>query len=79
MSVLIDKLIKFEDIFFVGHSGVDLVVKLTQAAVSYPEKQSAVLESLLNAFHIEHDTKHCAPVFLSLVTHDIFFKNSENV
>ena len=77
MSVLIDELIKFEDIFFVGHSGV--VVKLTQAAVSCPEKQSVVLESLLNAFHTEHDTKHCAPVFLSLVTHDILFKSSENV
>ena len=77
MSVLIDELIKFEDILFVGHTGV--VVKLTQAAVSCPEKQSPVLESLLNAFHTQHNTKHCAPVFLSLMTRDILFENNERV
>ena len=77
VSVLIDELIKFEDILFVGHTGV--VVKLTQAAVSCLEKQSAVLESLLTAFHTKHDSKHCAPVFLSLMTHDILFENGDKV
>lgn len=77
MSVLIDELIKVEDILFVGHTGV--VVKLTQAAVSCPGKQSAVLECLLKAFHTEHDTKHCVPVFLSLMTHDMVFESGDKV
>ena len=52
----------FEEILFAGHTGV--VVKLTEAAAeSCPEKQPALLESLLKAFHTEHDPKHCAPVF----------------
>ena len=58
-----------------GHTGV--VVKLTEAAVSCPERQPALLESLMKAFHTEHDPKHCAPVFLSLLTHDMIFDGAE--
>jgi len=71
VSSLIDELSSLEDIF-AGHTGV--VVKLTQAAVTCPEKQSSVLQSLLRAFHTEHDPKHCAPLFLSLMTHEVVFE-----
>ena len=54
-----------------------MVVKLTQAAVSCPEKQASLLDSLLKAFHTEHNTNHCAPVFISLMTHDMVFENSD--
>ena len=75
VSSLIDELGSLEDILFAGHTGV--VVKLTQAAVSCPEKQPAILESLLRAFHTEHDPKHCAPVFLLLMTHEMVFGNDD--
>ena len=75
VSSLTDELSSLEDILFAGHTGV--VVKLTQAAVSCPEKQPAMLESLLKAFHTEHDPKHCAPVFLSLMTHEMVFGNDD--
>ena len=76
VSSLIDELSSLEDILFTGHTGV--VVKLTQAAVSCPEKQPAILESLLRAFHTEHDPKHCVPVFLSLMTHEMVFGSDDN-
>ena len=76
VSSLIDELSSLEEILFAGHTGV--VVKLTEAAAeSCPEKQPALLESLLKAFHTEHDPKHCAPVFLSLMTHEMVFGNDD--
>ena len=72
---MIDELSSLEDIFFAGHMGV--VVKLTQSAVTCPEKQSAMLQSLMKAFHTEHDPKHCAPLFLSLMTHEVMFENKD--
>ena len=76
MSSLIDELSSLEEILFAGHTGV--VVKLTEAAaLSCPEKQPALLESLLRAFHTEHDPKHCAPVFLSLMTHEMVFRSDD--
>ena len=69
VSSLIDEHSSLEDILFAGHAGV--VVNLTEAAVSCLEMQPAVLESLLRAFHTEHDPKHCAPVFLSLMIHEM--------
>ena len=75
ISSLIDEFSSLEDILFAGHTGV--VVKLTQAAVSCPGKQPAILEALLRAFHTEHDPKHCAYVFLSLMTHEMVFGNGE--
>ena len=75
VSTLIDELTIIEDVLFAGHTGV--VVKLTQAAVSCPESQPALLESLMKAFHTEHDPQHCAPVFLSLMTHDMVFGGDE--
>ena len=76
VSSLIDELSSLEEILFAGHTGV--VVKLTEAAAeSCHEKQPALLESLLRAFHTEHDPKHCAPVFLSLMTHEMVFGNAD--
>lgn len=76
VSSLIDELSSLEEILFAGHTGV--VVKLTEAAAeSCPEKQPALLESLLKAFHTEHDPKHSAPVFLSLMTHEMVFGSDD--
>ena len=76
VSSLIDELSSLEEILFAGHTGV--VVKLTEAAaLSCPEKQPALLESLLRAFHTEHDPNHCTPVFLSLMTHEMVFRSDD--
>ena len=75
VSSLVDELGSLEDILFAGHTGV--VVKLTEAAVSCPEKQPTIVESLLRAFHTEQDPEHCALVFLSLMTHEMVFGSDE--
>ena len=75
VSSLVDELGSLEDILFAGHTGV--VVKLTEAAVSCPEKQPTIVKSLLRAFHTEHDPEHCALVFLSLMTHEMVFGSDD--
>ena len=71
MSALIEELVPLEEILFVGHTGV--VVKLTQAAVSCPEKQPTLFQALMKAFHTETKPKCCVPLFLALTTYEVTF------
>ena len=73
VSSFIDEIPSLEEILFAGHTGV--VVKLVEAAISCPEKQPAVLQLLLTAFHTEAKPKCCVPLFLSLMAYEMYFKS----
>ena len=73
--MLVDELSPLEEVLFTGHTGV--VVRLLQAAVLCHEKQPVLLQGLLRAFHTEAYPKSCAPLFLFLITYEVFHGSSD--
>ena len=72
---IVSELSSLEDVLFVGHMGV--VVHLLQAAVAsaVSEQQSALLWSVLRAFHCEAAPKICAPLLLRVVAYEVLYGN----
>ena len=69
--MIVDEL-DLEKVLFCGHTGV--VVKVVEACKKCPSKQATILNGLLKAFHVESKPKDCAPLFISLVTREVYFK-----
>ena len=74
VSSFIDEIPSLEEILFAG-----VVVKLVEAAISCPEKQPALLQLLLTAFHTEAKPKCCVPLVMSLMAYEMYFKSESGV
>jgi len=73
--MILDEL-DLEKVLFCGHTGV--VVKAVEACKKCPSKQTTILNGLLKAFHSESQPKDCAPLFMSLVTREVYFKTDND-
>jgi len=69
--MIVDEL-DLEKVLFCGHMGV--VVKAVEACKNCSSKQTKILTGLLKAFHTESHPKDCAPLFISLVTREVYCK-----
>ncbi|XP_073713916.1 nucleolar protein 9-like [Misgurnus anguillicaudatus] len=64
----------FEAVLAAGHMGV--VVQLVESCVQWEEKQDALLQRLLQAFHCSDPaSRHtsCLPLFLSLLAYEVYY------
>ncbi|XP_051990029.1 LOW QUALITY PROTEIN: nucleolar protein 9 [Xyrauchen texanus] len=64
----------FEAVLAAGHMGV--VVQLAESCVRWEERQSEMLQRLLQAFHCsEPASRHvsCLPLFLSLLAYEVYY------
>ncbi|KAM4605384.1 nucleolar protein 9 [Polymixia lowei] len=72
---LFDELLQgVEAILAAGHMGV--IVQLAESCAESGEKQTEMMQCLLNAFHCaEPGTRHasCLPLFMSLLTYDVYY------
>ncbi|XP_002662124.1 nucleolar protein 9 isoform X1 [Danio rerio] len=72
---ILDELLEgFEAVLAAGHMGV--VVQMVESCVHCVEKQSEMMQRLLQAFHCSEPASLqlcCLPLFLSLLTHEVYY------